>query len=150
MRAQVNRVGDAWEYLEKEILVGRSYTPPVVSSTIANPTASLIASPSVSQVVEPFRERGLKKEWLDWMKEQHKTQLDSLMQTLNDKIKVFEGKSSYITKLKRWDYSGVCRRAVNVPECGFEKDQKIMEERVKLLIKEFYSLKPVNSELKLD
>jgi hypothetical protein len=128
MRAQVTRVGEAWEYLEKNVLAGT--TPP-------------------GQAV-PFKERGLKKEWLDWMQEEHKLLLDALEQALAEKVSVFRGQSSIITKLKRWDYVGVFRRDVTVPNCGFEKDTKIMQKRVDLLLDAYNRLSPVNSELKLD
>lgn len=149
MRAQVNRVGAAWEYLEKEILVGRSFIPPV-TTPVATPVAVSVSTPTATLSAEIFKERGLKKEWLDWIKERHKTQLDILMQTLNEKINIFEGKSSFITKLKRWDYTGSFKRATKDPNCGFEKDQRRMEERVELLIKAFKNLTPIDSELKLD
>jgi hypothetical protein len=134
MRAQVRRVGEAWEYLEKVVLVGTTWTPP---------------SPSKP---EPFKERGLKKEWFDWIKEHHKLRLDAMLQALANKVSIFEGTPSVITKLRRWDYGGVFRRADGVPNCGFEKDSKRLQKRVDLLKKAYDDLKArgIDSELKLD
>lgn len=134
MRAQVRRVGEAWEHLEKVVLAGKVWTP------------------RLSRTPEPFKERGLKKEWIDWMKELHKNMLDNMMRVLEDKVSVFKGQPSVNTNLKRWDYAGIFRRAVEVPNCGFEKNKNTMEKRVTLLLGEFQKLKArgIDSELKLD
>ncbi|KAI8935007.1 hypothetical protein NX059_008673 [Plenodomus lindquistii] len=126
MRAQVTRIGEAWEYLEKTILAG---------TTSANNKA--------------FVERGLKKEWIDWMKDRHKVRLEKVMTTLKNKIVIFEGKSSFITKLKRWDYGGVFRRDVEIPNCGTETDPARMQKRIELLLAAYKDLKAVDSDLKL-
>lgn len=131
MRAQASRIGDAWETLEKKLLTGVTYKTP-------------------GGTVEVYKERGLKKEWLDWMKKRHKESLDRLKEALEDKIQVFKRKPAYVTKLKRWDHAGIFSRAVKQPNCGFEKSDKILQERVDLLIKAYENMKPVDSELDLD
>jgi hypothetical protein len=129
MRAQVIRVGEAWKYLEEEVLANAK---------------------GVNG--EPFKERapgGMRKEWRDWMQDLHKKRLDALNQALDDKKNIFD--PSTITKLKRWDYGGVFSRAgVVTPNCGLETDQKRLKERVGLLVDFKNALTPVNSELKLD
>ncbi|KAH7346961.1 hypothetical protein BKA66DRAFT_433113 [Pyrenochaeta sp. MPI-SDFR-AT-0127] len=99
---------------------------------------------------EIYKERGLKKEWLDWMKETHKIRLDALTETMNEKLEVFKNNPSVITKLKRWDYSGIFGRAVETANCGFEKDSKKLDKRVDLLIDAYKNMRQVESELKLD
>ncbi|KAF2824664.1 hypothetical protein CC86DRAFT_353149 [Ophiobolus disseminans] len=125
MRAQVQRVGAAFEYLETEVL----------------PKAQ----------VKGYTKRGLKKEWEDWMTKYHKARLDALQAALEDKMKVFEKSTGITTKMKRWDYLNIFKRVdTKKPNCGFEKDNKKMDERVQLLKDAFKKMKKVNSELKLD
>lgn len=131
MRAQVRRVGEAWELIERTILVGKKYK---------NADGKEVS----------YTERGLKQEWLDWMKARHKKNLDALTKAMDDKLLVFDGKPGVITKLKRWDYGGNFKRKVDVPNCGFEKDQKTIDERVELLKAAYKAMKRVDSELKLD
>jgi hypothetical protein len=114
MRAHVTRIGEAWEYLEKTILV--------------DPTNGNVA----------YKERGLKEEWLAWMKTTHKDQIDALKKALDDKIDVFSSKLGFKTHVPRWDHAGIFRREVAVPQCGYEKDKQKMEKRVQLL-KDFYN-----------
>ncbi|KAH7075650.1 hypothetical protein BKA63DRAFT_603011 [Paraphoma chrysanthemicola] len=132
MRAQVTRVGDAFAFLEDEVLVNEQWEHPVTKQ------------------IEKFKPRDLRKEWFDWMKKVHKERLDKLTKALADKISVFESKPGTKSRLKRWDYSGVFRRAVEEPNCGFEKDDQEMKKRVKLLVDAYKSMKPVDSELRLD
>jgi hypothetical protein len=83
------------------------------------------------------------------MKERNKAQLEGLTKALKDKVVVFETK--FTTKVKRWDYSRLFLRAKdNPPNCGIEKDGKKIEERVKVMLKAYKDMKPVDSELKLD
>ena len=86
------------------------------------------------------------------MEKLHKERLDAMQKELDDKIVVFRGLSSFtVTKLKRWDYGGVFRRAVTAPNCGFEKNSKDMEKRVKLLVDAYDKhVKKIDSKLKLD
>ncbi|KAF1851751.1 uncharacterized protein K460DRAFT_271464 [Cucurbitaria berberidis CBS 394.84] len=99
---------------------------------------------------EVYKERGLKKEWLDWMKEKHKARMDALTKAMDDKLGVFSNNPGVITKLRRWDYSGIFRREVKEPNCGYETDQKIIDQRVALLKDAYKNMKRVESELKLD
>jgi len=134
MRAQVLRVGEAWDLLESTLLVGKQ-------STILDPT---------KQGLETFQPRGLKKEWLNWVQQDYKEQLDKLQTVLNEKVQIFHNKPSVGTKLKRWDYSRVFGREVKVPECGSESDSKKMQERVDLLKDAYKNMAPINSDLKYD
>lgn len=111
MRAQVNRIGEAWEYLEKNVLAG----------TVSNSGAV-------------YKERGLKTEWLGWMEAGHKARLDGLVQALDKKLSIFEGKPGVVTRVKRWDFAGIFGREVKTPNCGFEKDATKMAKRVELLV----------------
>jgi hypothetical protein len=123
----VNRVGEAWEFLEEKVLPNTKFSPGVPA----------------------FQERGLKKEWLEWMKERHKAQLEGLTKALKDKVVVFETK--FTTKVKRWDYDRIFSRANDdPPNCGIEKDGKRIEQRVKVMLKAYKDMKQVDSELKLD
>jgi hypothetical protein len=134
MRAQVQRVADAWELLETKTLLGRisSYTDPADGN---NPT---------------FKSIDIKKKWLDWMKNEHKIQLDRLQAELDKRVEVFKGKPSIITRLKRWEYHMIFHRAIDEPNCGSEADPNKMDERVQLLIKEYGAMDRIDSELKLD
>jgi hypothetical protein len=124
MRAQVRRVGAAFEYLEKNILVGVTYKG------------------------EVFKERGLKDEWLEFMKKKHKEMLDGLQKALDEKLPVFDGNPGVDTNVKRRDFGSIFRRADTPPNCGLEKDPKKMEKRIQLL-KDFKSntLKAIDSTL---
>jgi hypothetical protein len=105
MRAQVNRIGEAWEMLGTMVLVGTSYTPP-------------------SGPVEPFVHRGLKKEWEDFIIERYGERLKELQIRIDEKVGIFSGKPSYITRLNRWDFGGLFERADDFEQnCGSEKDQ---------------------------
>ncbi|KAH7090484.1 hypothetical protein FB567DRAFT_546679 [Paraphoma chrysanthemicola] len=132
MRAQVTRVGNAFAFLEENVLVNEQWVHPVTGST------------------ESFKPRDLRKDWFDFMKTTHKDRLDKLTQALAGKISILESKSNTQTKLKRWDYAGIFRRAPKTPNCGFEKDDKNMKKRIELLVDAYKNLKPVESELKLD
>ncbi|KAF2276886.1 uncharacterized protein EI97DRAFT_458210 [Westerdykella ornata] len=123
MRAQVRRVGEAFDYVEDDII----------------PTQQ-----------SGYTKRNIKKEWIDWMKETHKNRLESLNEALEYAVKIFEKKSTVITKIKRWDFSGLFRREVKDPNCGFEPDDAVMEKRVKLLLEAYKKLPKVDTELKLD
>jgi hypothetical protein len=128
LRAQVNRIGDAWELIEKEYLARKT----LVSGT-------------------KYTERGLKKEWLDWMKTHHKESLKALNDAMGDKIKVFTpGQSGFITKLKRWDYDAIFRREVDRPNCGSEKSSSNLQKRIDLLKDAYKRQKKIEEELKLD
>ncbi|KAH8711916.1 hypothetical protein GQ44DRAFT_776460 [Phaeosphaeriaceae sp. PMI808] len=135
MRAQVRRVGEAWELVEKNFLTGRTFTE-------TDPDTG-------AQKTMTYQYRNLKKEWLDWMKEEHKIQLEGLTRMLKNKLEVFQGDPGVITKLKRWDYGGIFRREVDEPNCGTGKDHE-MKKRVDLLIKEYKKMTPVESVLTLD
>ncbi|KAF2027525.1 hypothetical protein EK21DRAFT_114744 [Setomelanomma holmii] len=82
----------------------------------------------------------------------HKERLEALTQALEDKLTVMKGQPKVTTKLKRWDYAGVFRRAVDPPNCGFEKDGQKMPKRVDLLLDAYAKMKqkPLETELKLD
>jgi hypothetical protein len=69
---------------------------------------------------------------------------------MEEKIKVFEAQSNWSTKLKRWDYSGVFRRATKEPDCGSEPSNTEMQKRVDMLIKAYGDMDPVEIKLKLD
>jgi hypothetical protein len=127
MRAQVTRIGEAWEYLEKKILINAQYNNVL------------------------FKERGLKKEWLEWMKRKHKIELDRLSNVLDEKLKVFEDNPGVNTNPKRWDYDSIFGRAEpkKMRWCGFEKSSTKMQERVELLKDAKKKLKDAESELKL-
>jgi hypothetical protein len=135
MRAQVNRVADAWEYLETEVLPNMKGFNGV-----------------------PYQYRGLKDEWITFMKSAHKKHLERLNTALDEKISVFQGTSNFKTNVKRWtgiekwDYFGVFPResGPKTPNCGFEKDDKKIEERVTLLKRAKQSLPKAETELKLD
>jgi hypothetical protein len=124
MRAQINRVGAAFEFLEIDVL------------------------PKTG--VQGFQKRDLKGEWEKYLIEHHKKVLGNLWDTLDGKIKVFEEKTG-LTILKRWDYAGVFKRAGSKVDCGFEKSDSKMKARVKLLTDAFPKLMPPKSfsELKL-
>ena len=125
MRAQVIRVGEAFEHLEANVLPN------------LDPT---------------FKRRGLKDEWVTYMKALHKDRLGKLNDVLKDKVKIFRGEST-MSQVRRWDFAGTFwTRAKDKDSlnCGFEKDDKRMEERVKLLIEAYDKLDPVETELKLD
>lgn len=134
MRAQVLRVGEAWEYLEKFVLPGTTY-----------PKSSSGGS------VEQFKARDLKQEWFDWMKETHKSRMEKLNKELEDKVRIFQKKSPVTPRLKRWDYSGLFGRAVNpYPNCGYENDNTKMDKRVELLLDAYKNLPKLDTELRLD
>jgi hypothetical protein len=125
-------VGDAWERLESEVLINTSWE-------------------DQQNNAHPFKARGIKDEWLKFVKDRHKDQLDKLEQEIKEKALIFDYKSKIITKLKRWDYAGIFRRASAEPKCGEEKDQKRMDKRVQLAY-EFYTdlvKTPFDTELKL-
>lgn len=138
MRAQVQRVADAWGLLETTLLTGRT-------SSIVNPS---------TQQAGIFASQDIKKRWLDWMKKEHKDRLDKLQKALDDKVDVFRGKPGFTTRLKRWDYNMLLQRANNgkssVAKCGSVSDPNIMKERVQLLLTEYANMKRIDSELKLD
>jgi len=125
MKAQVNRVGVAFEFIETELAK-----------------------------VAGFKKRagqGLKKEWEKFMVDHHKKVLGDLRDTLDGRLKVFEGKTG-LSILRRWDYAGVFRRAKGVAkvDCGFEQDDKKMDARVKNLIKVYNKVKPDKKYADLD
>jgi hypothetical protein len=124
MRAQVLRVGDAFEYVEDEILPQSAAKPAV--------------------------KRGLKKEWIEYMKKQHKESLEAFQKELDDNVKIFDPRSPRITKLRRWDYSGVFKREITFPDCGTEKDKQKMAKRVQLLVDAYAKMPRIDTELKLD
>jgi hypothetical protein len=130
MRAQVKRVGEAWEYLERTILAGTKWKRPKSNDIV-------------------YKERGLKQEWLDFMKTWHKEKLDALDKALTEKLDVFSGKYSVIPRIKRWDYRGIFGRDVKVPNCGSETDPNRMAKRVQLLKDAKAALKAVDSTLDL-
>lgn len=128
LRAQINRIGDAWELIEKEYL-----------------------APMTLLTGETYTERGLKKEWLDWMKTHHKESLKALNDVLEDKIKVFTpGQSGFITKVKRLDYGSIFRRKVKAPNCGSEKSSSDLQKRIDLLKDAYKNQKRIEEDLKLD
>jgi hypothetical protein len=137
MRAQVTRIGAAWENIEQMLLdADAKYT--------------------ANGQTESFKKRDLRQQWIDWMTKYHKERLDDLNKILKEKVKVFDGGSTSIARLKRWDYSGIFSRSggsdggPKKPKCGSETNSKRMEERQKLLVKVFGEQKDVDSELKLD
>lgn len=100
---------------------------------------------------QKYKERGLKKEWLDWMAGIHKDRLKKLNDAMKNNIKIFKnGKSDYVNPWKRWDYSGLFSRAPDEPDCGSEPKDDQMEKRVKMLVTAYEGMKPVEEELKLD
>lgn len=132
MRAQVNRVGAAWDLLETVVLPG---TKDIKGNV--------------------FVKRNIKKEWEDWMTQWHKDRLDNLQQAIQEKVQVFwDNPSVQITK--RWDYGGLFGRKppagpkVFKPKCGSEKDNNKMKYRVDLLKGFQKGLPAIQSELKLD
>lgn len=52
--------------------------------------------------------------------------------------------------MRRWDYREVFRRKVEEPDCGSEPDNKIMQERVRLMISFYEQMAKMDDELKLD
>jgi len=100
---------------------------------------------------QKYKERGLKKEWLDWIAGVHKDRLKKLNDAMADNIKIFKnGKSDYVNPWKRWDYSGLFSRAPKEPDCGSESNDDQMKTRVKMLEDAYESMTPVEEELKLD
>ncbi|KAH5087525.1 hypothetical protein HBI73_146840 [Parastagonospora nodorum] len=127
LRAHIRRVGDAFELIEKDLLAQKK-----------------------DAKGQKYKERGLKKEWLDWMAGVHKDRLKKLNDAMADNIKIFKGESDHVNPWKRWDYSGLFSRAPDEPDCGFEPNKDRMETRVKMLVDAYESMKPVEEELKLD
>jgi hypothetical protein len=129
MRAQVKRIGEAWEYLKKNIVVGTKWKDSGNKEVI-------------------FKKRGIKKEWLAWMKLWHKERLDALNAALEEKLEVSDKGTSFTVRFKRWDYGGIFGRAVKVPNCGVKKDTNTMAKRVELLLDaKKNKFKAVDSEL---
>ncbi|KAJ4304608.1 hypothetical protein N0V90_000134 [Kalmusia sp. IMI 367209] len=89
MRAQVERVGAAFEYLETEVL---PKLPPWKDK---------------NQAVHTYKAVGLKDAWIEWIKDVHKKRLERLNKFLEDKVSIFKGESSAVMKVKRWDFAGV-------------------------------------------
>jgi hypothetical protein len=127
LRAQVNRVGEAWELIEREYLASK-----------------------IDKNGAKYKERGLKKEWLDWMKVRHKSALKRLNDAVDDKIKLFDGQSNFITKVKRLDHGSIFRRKKETVDCGSEKDLSKLQKRIDLLKDAYQNQNKVEEELKLD
>ena len=131
MRAQVKRVGEAWDHLETNVVAGTSWT----DSTGAK---------------HDFQKQDLKQEWFTFMKNAHEVELERITKELDAKRLIFENKSPYVAKIKRWDFGGLfSKRAVRAPKCGVEKDAAKMSDRVKLLLKAHDDLPAIKTDLDL-
>jgi hypothetical protein len=134
LRAQVNRIGAALQTIVEMLEAsGATYT-------LKNGQTELFKN----------KKRDLRKEWEDYTTEYHERRLDKLNDVLKEKIKVFEEKSTIITKLKRWHYNGIfSRKGPDQLNCGREKQNSVMKQNVDLLIDEYKKQPKVESELKL-
>ncbi|KAJ4360685.1 uncharacterized protein N0V89_001252 [Didymosphaeria variabile] len=134
MRAQVRRVGRAFEHLEKTVL-------PALNEPYIDP---------VTQVSHPYKRVNLRATWFKWIKKVHKARLGKLNAVMEEKVKVFEADTAATTRFKRWDFFGVFRRAVKEPNCGFEPDDQKILERVELMLDAYGKLEKVDTELTLE
>jgi hypothetical protein len=132
LRAQVNRVGEAWKYLEELLEKNKAVFKPAKGND------------------EPFVKRDIRKAWREWMVDQHKLRLGDLQKALDDNLHIFKGESKIKTKIKRWDHWGIFRRVVEEPNCGTEPDDKIMKKREDMLIEAKGKLAKIDLVLKLD
>jgi hypothetical protein len=132
LRAQVNRVGEAWKYLEELLEKNKAVFKPAKGND------------------EPFVKRDIRKAWREWMVDQHKLRLGDLQKALDDNLHIFKGESKIKTKIKRWDHWGIFRRVVEEPNCGTEPDDKIMKKREDMLVEAKGKLAKIDLVLKLD
>ncbi|KAH5789298.1 hypothetical protein HBI88_049860 [Parastagonospora nodorum] len=132
LRAQVNRIGEAWDHIERNILAGTKH----------------------ASTQELYKKRDLKTEWLDFMTARHKKYMKKMNDMMDEKIKVFTdppGSIVFPTKVKRWDYLGVFRRAKDgPPNCGFEPDPQKMQDRVAMMIDAYKNMPKAVEDLKLN
>ncbi|EAT79447.2 hypothetical protein SNOG_13120 [Parastagonospora nodorum SN15] len=103
---------------------------------------------------ELYKKRDLKTEWLDFMTARHKKYMKKMNDMMDEKIKVFTdppGSIVFPTKVKRWDYLGVFRRAKDgPPNCGFEPDPQKMQDRVAMMIDAYKNMPKAVEDLKLN
>lgn len=132
MRAQVIRVGEAFEYLETEVL------------------------PKKTKGFQQMSAGSLKDQWIKYMKELHKKRLEGLNNILEEKIEIFKSKKTR-SLVRRWDYAGAFwkrarkpKKKDDGPNCGFEKDDNNMKKRVELMLDAYKNLGKVDTVLKLD
>jgi hypothetical protein len=130
MRAQVERIGNAWEYLETKILPGTTWI-------------------DGDGKPHPFQAKGLKQQWLEFMKKKHSTHLKRIKDALKAKVSIFEGNPSVTTKVKRWDFLGLFSKRVATvpPNCGTETDSDRMKTRVELLLTAYDEMPDLEIEL---
>ncbi|KAL1600455.1 hypothetical protein SLS60_006841 [Paraconiothyrium brasiliense] len=134
MRAQVRRVGRAFEHLEKTVF-------PALNNPWIDP---------VTKEPHPYKPVNLRATWFKWIKKLHKARLGTLNAVMEEKVKIFEANAAATTRFRRWDFFGVFKREPKEPNCGFEPDDKKILERVELMLEAYAKLEKVDTELTLD